>query len=307
MNERDFEKTLERLNSHYEDMPTQSSTTKIMANIKKSKKRKWNWARSYQKWQVAALIIVMVGIGYVLGASQFMNQPEIAMEETAIGDTTADSAGTMESASFSTKQAEPFGEEEEAAAESGEEINILRSEDVIDDSFPITITDEEGNEVEKQVKVLEDKQFSFSTYYDANFHVEEVVSGDGRSIQIYADYGEGLVELALFEIFQFESAMSYDDQVEAYRMMMTESGYIELESNDYLLGIGIPGQAVQEFLFQKDDVNIHVAPVQHGEEYLFFKTSTVTNKNSEMIEYMEGFNRELTVILNRDYFKWIYN
>jgi hypothetical protein len=303
MSGRDFEKTLERLNSHYDDMPTKSSSTKIMANIKKNKKRKWNWARSYQKWQVAALIIVMIGIGYVLGVSQLMNQQDAAMQSEAA----ADQSETMENSSFLTKQAEVFDEEGEAVQESGENDTVLFREDEIDESFPIIITDEEGQEVEKQVKVLEDEHFSFSTYYDANFHVEELVNEEGRAIQIYADYGQGKIEPALFEMFQFESAMSYDDQVEAYRMMMNESGYTELESNDYLQEIGIPAQAVEEFMFQKDDVNVHVVPVEHGEKYFFFRTSTVTNKNSEMIEYMGGFYRELSVILNQDYFKWINN
>ncbi|WP_332694944.1 hypothetical protein [Halalkalibacter lacteus] len=299
---KDFEKSLERLNNQYDEMPTQSSSIKIMANIKKQKKRNWTWSKSYQRLQVAVLIALMIGIGYVLGVSQLMNQPDTAMEETA-----SDQVGTMEGASFQAKQAESFDEEAGAVHESGEyDMGIFAAEE-IDDSFLITITDEEGQEVEKQVKVFEDEQFSFSTYYDANFHVEEGVSGEGRSIQIYADYGEGPIEPLLFEMFQFESAMSYDNQVEAYRMMMNESGYTELESNDYLIEIGIPGQVVEEFLFQKDDVNVHVVPVERGEEYFFFKTSTVTNNNSEKIEYMEGYVRELNVILNQDHFMWIYN
>jgi hypothetical protein len=293
MSRNNFDETMERLNKYYEKMPTQSSSADIMANIKKKKKRNWSWARSYQRWQVAALVVLMLGIGYVLGASQLSGSNESASPI----DSAADQA-PMES--MSIMMAEEEAEDQEAVGEN----RTLESFTSEEETKWIQLVDEEGMDDEKLVRRLEIEGLSFTTYYDHEFELEHVTNEQGQSIKVFANYGQGRVEPVLFEVHKFADSNSYDQAVEAYKTMMIESGYIEVETNNYFETIGVPGQGVEEFMFEKDGVYAHVVPVEHVDGYYFLRTSSFSIGNTEMIEFSEGFGRELKVIL--DEFSWVY-
>ncbi|KHF40045.1 hypothetical protein [Halalkalibacter okhensis] len=288
MNKNNFDETMERLNKYYDKMPTQSSSANIMATIKKKKKRNWIWARSYQRWQVAALVVFMLGIGYVLGASQFSGNESATQLNTQADQAPMESMSIMED------------HEGEEAVEENRMFEFTSEEE----TKSIQILDEEGMEDEKLVRRLEVEGLSFTTYYDNDFELEEITSEEGRAVQIFANYGQGRVEPVLFEVYKFADSNSYDQVVEAYKARMSDSGFSEVATTHYFENIGVPGQVVEEFMFEKDGVNAHVVPIEHVDGYYFLRVSSFSVDNTEMIEFSEGFGREVNIILNE--FNWIY-
>ncbi|MDT8861648.1 hypothetical protein N0O92_15625 [Alkalihalobacillus sp. MEB130] len=292
MSRNNFEESMERLNKYYNEMPTKSSSANIMANIKKKKKRNWSWARSYKRWQVAALVVFTLGIGYVLGASQLSGENESAMPLESTAD------APMESMSIT------MADEEHDQEEAMEESRILESFGNEDELKTISIVDEEGMEDEKVVNKLEVEGFSFTTFYDANFEMEQVSNEQGHSVQIYANYGDGRVEPVLFEVYKFTESLNYDQQVASYKAMMSDAGYTEVETSNYMTSFDVPGQVVEEFMFHQDGVYVHVIPVEHTDGYYFMRASSYSIENVEMIEFNEGFGREVRIIFEQ--FNWIY-
>ena len=291
-----FDKTMERLNQYYDQMPTQSSSANIMANIKKKKKR--NWARYYQRWQVAALIVLMIGIGYVLGVSQLSSQRESAHQT----ELSADQGLPEESMSMAgveeTEESEIFNAAEAELREIPKDITDDR------DSMPLEITNEEGMTEIIQVKAYEDEHFGFTTRYDERLVIEEVASGEGRAIQWFFHNDLGRVEPVVLEMFQLNNPGDQKEQIEAYKSMMSELGYREDSSVNFMKGLDVPAQGIEELLFEKDGVYAHVIPAEHGENVYFFKTSLFA-PDSEFIEFSEGFGRNVNVIYNE--FSWIDN
>ncbi|MFC0562403.1 hypothetical protein [Halalkalibacter alkalisediminis] len=292
-----FDKTMERLNQYYDQMPTQSSSANIMANIKKKKKR--NWARHYQRWQVAALIVLMIGIGYVLGVSQLSGQRDTAHQT----ELTADKGLPEESMSIAAVE-EAEDQVEVFNAEQAETRQIPAELTDDEDSIPLEITNEEGMQEVIQVKPFQDDIFGFTTRYDERLVVEEVAYDEGRAIQWFFHNDNGRVEPVVLEIFQLNNPGDQKEQIEAYKSMMSEMGYREASSENYMKGINIPAQGIEELLFEKDGIYAHVIPAEHGENVYFFKTSLFA-PDSDFIEFSGGFGRNVNVIYNE--FSWIYN
>ncbi|GAE28459.1 hypothetical protein JCM9140_4696 [Halalkalibacter wakoensis JCM 9140] len=293
MSKNNFEETMNRLNQYYDKIPQQSNSADIMASIKKKKKRNWNWARSYQKWQVAALVLFMLGIGYVLGASQLTSNNESAMPSESSAD-----EGPMESMSVVMEE-EPDESEEET-----NEMTFMESSTDDEETKTITIVDEEGLEDEKTVTKLVNDELSFTTFYDAEFEVEHINHEQSTVVQIFANYGQGKIEPVLFEVVKFNEEMSYEEAVSSYQADMVDAGYAETVANGYLESLGVPGQGVEEFAFYKDGVYAHVVPVEHQDGYYFLRTNSFSPERTDLIEYSEGFVRELRVIFNE--FTWLY-
>ncbi|WP_227939434.1 hypothetical protein [Alkalihalobacillus deserti] len=291
-----FDKTMERLNQYYDQMPTQSSAANIMGNIKKKKKR--NWARYYQRWQVAALIVLMIGIGYVLGVSQLASQKESAHQTELSADRGLPEESMSIAAIEETEESEVFNADDAEVREIPKELTDDQ------DSMPLEITNEEGMPEVIQVKPFEDEIFGFTTRYDERLVIEEVDNNEGRAIQWFANYGNGKIEPIVFEIFQINNEGSHTEQLDLYRKMMSEHGYTEVESDNYLMSIGLPAEGIVEMKFEKDGLNAHVVQVEQGENIYFFKTSSFANDNP-FIEYSEGFGRHVKVIF--DEFSWTYN
>ncbi|GAE34335.1 hypothetical protein [Halalkalibacter akibai] len=295
MTHKNFDETLNRLNQYYDEMPTQSSSSNIMANIKRKKKR--DWSRYYQRWQVAALIVLMVGIGYVLGASQLTGQQDSASDSEIAAD---QSEPQMELGIAAVEEVEEEAYSEEAVTR--EIPNALMTDD--ETSMPLEIINEEGLADVIQVYTFEDEEFGLTTKYDVQLEVHYDVDDDGRAIQWFANYSEGPVEPVVLEIFRFENAGDQRELIEAYRTRMLNLGYQEDFTEEYMKGQEVPGQGIEELLFERDGVYAHVVPVEHGENLFFFKTSLFA-PNSEYIEYSEGFGRNVKVIYEQ--FSWMYN
>lgn len=287
-----FDKTMERLNQYYDQMPTQSSSANIMASIKKKKKKR-NWSRYYQHWQVAALVALMIGIGYVLGVSQLSGQRDSAHQ----AEMSADQGGPEESMSM-------MAEETEVSRTDTDTRHFPEELTDGQDSIPLEITNEEGMTEVIQVKSMQDEIFGFTTRYDERLVVDEITYDEGRAIQWFFHNDEGRVDPVVLEIFQFDHTSSYEQQLEQYMSMMNEQGYIEVTSTAYMGNLGIPGQGTVELQFEKDGVYEHVVPIEQGANYYFFKTSTFA-ADSKFIEFSEGFGRNISVIF--DEFSWLYN
>jgi hypothetical protein len=298
MNNRNFDEAMERLNRCYDEMPARSSSANIMANIKKKKKR--NWISYYQHWQAAALIVLMIGIGYVLGVSQLSGQKESAQHS----ELSSADQGTPET-EMGIAAIEEAGEAEVFTAEDNEVATREIPEVLKDNENTLEITNEEGFQEVIQVNMFTDDEFGFTTKHDERLEVHFDTNDYGRAVQWFANYdGETPVEPVVLEIFKFENPESYGEQVKAYRIMMRNFGYQESFSKEYMKGVEIPAQSIEELLFEREGVYAHVVPAQHGEDIYFFKTSLFA-PGSEYIEYSEGFGRDVKVIY--DNFSWLYN
>ncbi|ARK30638.1 hypothetical protein [Halalkalibacter krulwichiae] len=296
MNNRNFDDAMNKLNRAYEQIPTQTSSATIMANIKKKKKKR-KWARFDQRWQVAALIVLMIGIGYVLGLSQ-LSQRDSALQ--------LESSPEQGIENNQTEMATVNEEEVEIAAEDMDEpLNESLKVFTEEESTRLDITNEEGFEETIQVKQIEDQQFGFSTRYDERLQIEEMTTNYGRALQWYFHNDNGKIAPIVFEIFEIQRETTYTNKINAYKEMMEEQGYVEVTSSNYLTNLNmIKGQIIEEFQFAKDGINEHVVSIEQGERYFFFKTSSFA-PGSEYIEFSEGFGRNLQIIFEQ--FNWLYN
>ncbi|WP_017728080.1 hypothetical protein [Halalkalibacterium ligniniphilum] len=315
MSDNQFDKLMEQLKNDYDKMPTQSSPTKIMAGIKKQKKR--NWFIFFRQWQVAAMIILTIGIGSVLVMNQIGSQNETSLEandRSTVNESTAiDEAAEL----FSTEMeqgdlAELQGNQKEDVGEETPDGAVAEdtSEEAMVGASAIEPPDEEaaqflleGTEGELNVSPLQDDKLSFYTYYDSRFDVERVTDEEMTGYEIYMNFSNGPIEPSVFEIALVSNNQAVNEEIEAIRQHYVNGGYAEISANSYMIE-RIPAQVITEFAFQKDGYDTHVAAVEFGEELYFFTTHKVSKDNVDQIELNEAYENHFRYIASQ--FRWLY-
>ncbi|GAE30611.1 hypothetical protein [Halalkalibacter hemicellulosilyticus] len=285
-----LEKKLHQLKEQYDELPTHSNPRSIMDYIKKEEKK----ARRFyipKQIQVAALVIVMLGIGYVLGMNQFAGDEELA---------TTDMAGTFSgesNAEMSDLDNEIFmsmGEEDYAESESYlEDHNETRmgNESSVKTFYP------EGIEEEKDFFLMDDDYFT--AYYDVNYHYHQLNSLDMTRHQVYTDFIGDNEEPILFELTYFRQPYELDHLIDNYQNMLRQEGFSQFEDDESFFSneTSLSNQAaiVSEFKSVSEDIRTSVAIIEHNERYLFIRTSQF----EEYAEVNEGLGYEIKFMIDQ--------
>ncbi|WP_062047035.1 hypothetical protein [Bacillus sp. JCM 19034] len=259
-------KKLNQLKKQYDDMPTQTSVERIMTRIKVEEKgnRRYFFPKNLR---IVALLMIMVGIGYILGMNQLAKDEELtAFEEMA-----------EEMYIHESSDAAKSGSEESEEMALGDEDNIM-FEIAINNAKEevINVLDEEGMETEKTVKRLD--AGIFSTLYDSNFHYVKKQSLDITRHQVYSHLTGENEEPIVFELSYFHNgayADSLGDYIENYERILENEGFSQFEETNNLTekDLNLNADMIYEFKAKDEPFQTFVAVLKFNGEYYFLRTS----------------------------------
>lgn len=290
-----FEQKMEQLNIQYEQIPTHSSSASIMNHIKKQeRKRKWLKPVLPKQLQVAALIILTIGIGYILGISGSMNElsQNSASEEqitSEAGDSKLDQADSVE------MHSNQFSED---GGESTSIMEAVPTEKAGEASSKTIITqDSEGVEVEKEVSILE-TNFNFRTYYDSSFTQEHYVKDEMEGYKIFPVFNGQQMAEVVFEITKLNIADA-NQQIERYQQILTEEGFSIIDQSvEKGYFFGTDSEVITEFMAEKGEINTHISQIARGEDIYFIRTDRLADSETyERLDYEFNF-----IIGNNEWF-----
>ncbi|MBP3950395.1 hypothetical protein [Bacillus suaedae] len=305
-----FEQKMEQLNIQYEQIPTHSSSSSIMNHIKKQeRKRKWLKPVVPKQLQVAALIILTIGIGYILGISGSMNElsQNSASEEqatTETGDSNLYQSGSeeMHSNRIAEEDDESTSIMEGAPTEEGDEsasiMEAVPTEEAIEASSKTIITrNSEGESVEKEVTSLETK-FNFRTYYDSSFTSEHYANDEMESYKIFPIFNEQQMAEVVFEITKLNIADA-NQQIDRYQEILREEGFTIIDQSvEKGYFFGTESEVITEFMAEKGEINTHISQIARGEDIYFIRTDRLADSETiERLDYEFNF-----IIENNEWF-----
>ncbi|BAB05335.1 hypothetical protein [Halalkalibacterium halodurans] len=303
MSENQLDRAMERLKRQYDEMPTRSSSAKIAANIKKKRQ----WPARFQRWQMAALLVLTVGIGSVLGLNLFGNpsQPEEfslhadSEQERAIekGSLEQDEhqtnmdqgaeAGALEADEepVETPAMEEEGEETSPANDAEQPDIGMAEADEADVETRIVYGELEGMSEEFVYKKEVIDEFGLDFWYDERFVLERFNENGivGRQVYVKFSGGDPIWDVPVFELFAFTN----DATFEAYVDVLETEGYTKSGTDD-LITSQTRLQAIDDEydVFRNDDVEVHLARFEHHQGGEF---AIRLNRPTEYVEWSEGY------------------
>lgn len=264
MSDRNVKQMMDKLKDHYDEMPTKSSSSQIMSQIKKEK-RPW-WGSFFHKWQAAALIVLALGIGSVLTIGQLSNMGSSSSEEMS-----QESAANEDSVAALPTQEEVDEERNTFALsedpESGEAKIATRDSETETTVDIITI---EGMEEAIAVKDVLDEELGFSTKIDERYETATAASGEDHSFQVFANHTGEKEKVPFFFVTEHFSA---NDSVEELELLLkeqyeaSESGYTERPSENWFVQQETDLNFVSELSFEAPGSFIRVGIVEHDGMY----------------------------------------
>ncbi|MCK0473112.1 hypothetical protein [Halalkalibacter sp. APA_J-10(15)] len=261
-----LEKKLHQLKEQYDEIPTHSNTRSIMDHIKKEERKS---RRFYvpKQIQVASLVVLMIGIGYILGMNQFAGDEELATTEMAeTFSSESDTAMSGSDGEIHMSMAEEGYDEAESYSENNNEARM-------ENEVEVTTFHLEGIE-EKRAFPMNDAYFS--TSYDVNFHYNQRSSLDMTRHQVYTDFIGDNEEPVVFELSYFHQLHEVEHLIDDYQNILRQEGFLQFEEGSYFsnhTSLGDQAAIVSEFTSVSKDIHTSVAIIEHNERYLFIRTS----------------------------------
>ncbi|WP_088102246.1 hypothetical protein [Halalkalibacter urbisdiaboli] len=288
-----------KLKKQYDEMPTVSSSERIMSQIKKEVKPKRRIF--FRHWQAVAMIVAAIGIGSVLTLNQLDLEGAHSNSETSdtssIGEATAlEVTETEEEEQFLNRRTE---EENDTALKHDVETDESSENEAAIFATGITehkefALNKEGQDETITAKRVSVEQLGFVTYVDEKFEVDPVASREGYALQIFANFGGGRIEPPILTVTEYTDAFS--SVAEVLTFIREENKNYDI-TEDKLFTIHRP-ELISEELMVLDTANArtkYVAVIEREGRYFILETTLVG-------ELEEAFHAHLNYMLTE--FTW---
>ncbi|WP_368504535.1 hypothetical protein AB3N04_02300 [Alkalihalophilus sp. As8PL] len=297
MNDNQFNQQMKKLKKQYEQMPTKSSSDHIMSAVLKEKKPRRTTL--FRNWRVAVSLSAAVGIGTILsmggffqgGTDQFTTIEE-EREQEQNGEEVAIFQSDIEGENVIIKNEEERDSDEPSDESSMELENPVELGETREETFLM-----EGQEDVNEVIEFTDREIGFRSVVQSGFDIEGKYRENGYSLQLSADYGDGMIEPPFYTMRKYYNG-SAEEVADGLYSELEEDGFVRNEESS----LTITGrqsafeEVTDERLYMRGDESVQLAVILNDDTVYSIKIHTTT-------EYTEGLQIRVGQVL--EHFQWI--
>ncbi|NEU31103.1 hypothetical protein GN156_09965 [bacterium LRH843] len=258
MKDQQVEEMIDKLKQHYDDMPIQSSSAKIMSKIDKEKQPRWG--SFFHKWQAVAMIVLAFGIGSVLtvtGLNHFSLNSVEEQNELFVAKSSDKAVDEAQTRTFDHQESTNIKESEHSIAATSNEVTT-------------EIISLEGTEEQITVKPVVDQELGFRTMIDERYEVDSLSSGESHSFQVFANYTGEKITPHFFSVTEFYKANQSLEQLESLlrdQYAASELGYEERLYEHWFKQQETGLEFVSELKFEASGSIVYVGIVEQNNTY----------------------------------------